>query len=141
MTDALRLDHELARKAAQSLGDKVEPELRTRMRSLPVMIQTSGLAATVAFLLSRARKQDSSDQYWRTAELILLDAATTAGIQVKEGEPNRSLKAVAGASPAQYVLAETRARQLAVWLSRLAQALAERPQRRDGQDGDEPDGA
>jgi len=135
MTDTMRLDQDLARKAAvELLRGKVDGELRTRMRSLPIMIQTSGLAATAAFLLSRAKIDGNNDPYWRTAELILVDAATTAGIQVVAGEPKKSLAAVANASPAQYVLAETRARLLAIWLSRLAQALAERPQ----PDGDEP---
>ena len=129
MTEAMRLDQDLARKAAQLLMQgKVDNELRTRMRSLPVMIQTNGLAATAAFLLSRAKADDSGDPYWRTAELILADAAAVAGIRVTANEPKQALKAVADASPAKYLLAETRARLLAIWLSRLAQALAERPQ-------------
>jgi CRISPR type III-B/RAMP module-associated protein Cmr5 len=122
----MRLDQELARKAAELLGDTVKPDLRTRMRSLPVMIQTSGLAATVAFLLSRAKGDDRDNPYWQTAELILSDAAATAGIPIMSGTPKSSLKTVAAASAAQYVLAETRAIQLAIWLSRLADALVER---------------
>lgn len=128
MSDLMRLDQELARKAAELLGDTVKPELRTRMRSLPVMIQTSGLAATVAFLLSRAKGDDPNNPYWKTAELILSDAAETAGIRITPGTPKASLnKVAADASPAQYILAETRAIQLAIWLSRLADALVERP--------------
>lgn len=126
MTDLMRLDQELARKAAQSLQDTVDPVLRSRMRSLPVMIQTSGLAATAAFLLSRAERKNADDAYWRTADLILTDAAGAAGIAVTPGRPEEALALVAGAIPAKYEVAEHRARQLAVWLSRLAQALAER---------------
>jgi CRISPR type III-B/RAMP module-associated protein Cmr5 len=135
VSDLMRLDQELARKAAELLGDTVKPDLRTRMRSLPVMIQTSGLAATVAFLLSRAKGDDRENPYWRTAELILSDAAATAGIQIAAGTPKSSLKTVADASPAQYVLAETRAIQLAIWLSRLADALVERPDSPDSPKG------
>ena len=126
MTDLMRLDQDLARKAAQSLPTKVDPELRTRMRGLPVMIQTSGLAATAAFLLSRAEAKNDKDAYWRTADLILTDAAEAAGITVPSKQPEKALAEVVKADPARYELAETRARLLAIWLSRLAQALAER---------------
>lgn len=126
MTDAIRLDQLLARKAAQLLDGKVDPELRTRMRALPVMVQTSGLAATVAFLLSRRKTKDGTDPYDRTARLILNDAAEAAGIAARSDNPEKLLAEVAAASQAQYLLAEARARLLAIWLARLAQALAER---------------
>jgi len=137
VSDLMRLDQELARKAAELLGDTVKPDLRARMRSLPVMIQTSGLAATVAFLLSRAKGDDRENRDWKTAELILSDAAATAGIQITAGMPKSSLKTVADATPAKYVLAETRAIQLAIWLSRLADALVERPASPDSPDSPE----
>jgi len=126
VTDAIRLDQLLARKAAQLLDGKVDPELRTRMRSLPVMIQTNGLAATVAFLLSRRKAKDGKDAYHRAARLILDDAVEAAGITVKSRDPERMLADLAEATPAKYMLAETRAQLLAIWLARLAQALAER---------------
>jgi hypothetical protein len=128
VTDAIRLDQALARKAAQLLDGGVDAELRTRMRALPIMVQTSGLAATAAFLLARRKTKDGTDPYGRTARLILNDAAEAAGIEPRSDDPERLLAQVAGASPAKYLLAESRARQLAIWLARLAQAFAERSQ-------------
>ncbi|MGQ0776556.1 MAG: type III-B CRISPR module-associated protein Cmr5 [Pseudonocardiales bacterium] len=117
-----RVDHGLARVAAAALRDRVvDPELRTRMRGLPVMLQTSGLAATCAFLLSKANDHDRQDAYWLTAKTLLDEAAKAVGI-TPNPDPNRTLDALSQADSQQYVVAETRAAMLALWLSRLAQA-------------------
>jgi CRISPR type III-B/RAMP module-associated protein Cmr5 len=125
VTGTERIDQQLAVKAARAFRDGVNKDLRTRMRALPVMIQTNGLAATAAFLLSRAGREDDSDPYWRTARLILNDAATVAAITHDPDQPKKTLVDVSAATGDRYVLAETRARLFAGWLSRLAQALAD----------------
>jgi len=120
---AERVDHGLARAAANALRNQVvNAELRTRMRGLPAMLQTSGLAATCAFLLAKAKNHDRTDAYWVAAKTLLDEAAQAAGIESDPTDPNRTLDAVSQATGSQYVLAETRAAMLALWLSRLAQA-------------------
>ncbi|MFN2495999.1 MAG: type III-B CRISPR module-associated protein Cmr5 [Pseudonocardiaceae bacterium] len=124
---ARRVDQDLARVAVDALrGRKVDDELRTRMRGLPALLQTSGLAATCAFLLSRAKERD--DAYWCTAKTLLDEAATAVGVDPAT-DPRATLDTLTGVTEQQYVLAETRAAMLALWLSRLAQAKAEAQQR------------
>lgn len=121
---AERVDHGLARAAANALRDQVvTDELRTRMRGLPAMLQTSGLAATCAFLLSKAKVHERTDAYWLTAKTLLDEAASAAGID-PHPDPHVTLDALSQATGLQYVLAETRAAMLALWLSRLTQAKA-----------------
>ncbi|MGH8922698.1 MAG: type III-B CRISPR module-associated protein Cmr5 [Actinomycetes bacterium] len=131
---AERVDHQLARAAADALrGQSMDPELRTRLRGLPAMLQTSGLAATCAFLLSRAKEQKEqkrSDPYWRTAKTLLDEAARAVGVTPATDDPRATLDKLTQVTAQQYVLAETRAAMLALWLSRLAQAQAE-AQKRD----------
>ncbi|MGH4020381.1 MAG: type III-B CRISPR module-associated protein Cmr5 [Pseudonocardiaceae bacterium] len=122
---AERVDHKLARAAADVLRDqKVDAELRTRMRGLPALLQTSGLAATCAFLLSRVKEHKPTDAYWRTAKTLLDEAARAIGVD-PDPDPRAALDKLTQVTGQQYVLAETRAAMLALWLSRLAQAKAE----------------
>lgn len=119
---AERVDHGLARAAAAALRNRVvDAELRTRLRGLPAMLQTSGLAATCAFLLSKAKVHESKDAYWLTAKTLLDEAASAVGIQ-PDRDPRSTLDTITRATARQYVIAETRAAMLALWLSRLAQA-------------------
>jgi CRISPR-associated protein Cmr5 len=120
---ASRLDQELAVLAAQALPPTVDKTLRSRMRSLSPMIQASGLAATCAFLLSRAKRQASADPYWRTAKALLDAAAAAANVRV-DSDPRMTLDNVVRATGHQYLMAEARAAALAGWLSRLAAARA-----------------
>lgn len=118
---AERIDQKLAVAAAEVLPAEVNKELRTRMRGLPVMIHTSGLAATCAFLLSRAAKPELADPYYATA-MAMLKAGADAAREPVDDDPNVTLTRLAAAPGHKYLLAETRARELALWLSRLAQA-------------------
>lgn len=131
-----RIDKMLAAKAADALPDEVGKELRTRMRALPTMIQTSGLAATCAFLLSRRKNNNEQDPYHRTAVEIMQVAAKAAGIE-PDRDPNVTLTRLSQASGHQYLVAETRASMLAMWLSRLAQARStpERGSEEEAADG------
>lgn len=127
MADLRRIDQTLASQAADVLRGRVDSTLRTRMRGLPMLIQTSGLTATAAFLLSRVSKDvkdPKDDPYWRAAKALLDDAAHTAGLRVDD-DPRATLTLLARATGERYVLAEARARLLSVWLARLADALYE----------------
>jgi CRISPR type III-B/RAMP module-associated protein Cmr5 len=118
-----RTDRDLAVVAAEALGDKVSDDLRTRMRALPVMISTNGLTAAAAFLLSRNEVEDDTNPYWRTARIVLTDAAAFIGLHL-DADPRQMLMALATADEDDYLAAEARALGLARWLSRLAQALS-----------------
>lgn len=115
-----RLDHRLAAKAAEVVPVEVSDELRTRLAGLPAMIMTSGLAATGAFLLSRAESRETSP-YYTTATALLDDAATLAKIPIG-ADTKATLDNIARTSGHQYLIAEARARMFASWLSRIANA-------------------
>ena len=73
-----RVDQGMAVAAARSLPDNVDKELRTRYRQLRVMLHTAGLAATYAYIASKAgdgvdeTTPDSADKLARAYR----DAAT-----------------------------------------------------------------
>jgi CRISPR-associated protein Cmr5 len=50
-----RVDQGMAAAAAQALPEEVDRELRTRYRQLRVMLHAAGLAATYAFIASKAK--------------------------------------------------------------------------------------
>ncbi|GDY29087.1 type III-B CRISPR module-associated protein Cmr5 [Gandjariella thermophila] len=120
-----RLDLELAAKAADALpADRIGKDLRTVLRSLPVMIRSHGLIASGAYLLSRA-DGDEGNRYRVAARAILADATASAGIRTRDGRGDALalLDALtASGSDQRYRLAEARARQFAIWLARLAEA-------------------
>lgn len=118
-----RLDQLLAVRAAEVLPAEVSPVLRTRMRGLPVLVHTSGLAATCAFLLSRSERPEMTDPYYHAAMAMLTTAAEAARLPVGK-DPHVLLDSLVRARGHQYLMGETRARELALWLSRLAQARA-----------------
>ena len=67
---ARRVDQAAAGIAFRILGETVRPELRIRMRQLPMRLRGSGLAATYAFVLSKADPQGDELEraYHRLAE-------------------------------------------------------------------------
>ncbi len=66
-----RIEQNLARTAADLLPDTITKELRTRYRALPVMLHSSGLAATYAFIAAKANGDDRlADAYDRVARGI-----------------------------------------------------------------------
>ncbi len=115
-----RLDQHLATAAAAALRDSgIGPsnaDLRSRMSSLPALLQSSGLAATCAFLLAKAGPPDVV-----AAKALLREAAETARLAVEQ-EPNALLVALAGVDEHLLAIAEQRAALLGMWLSRLANA-------------------
>lgn len=137
---AERVDHGLARVAANALWDQdIDPELRSRLRGLPALLQTSGLAPTCAFLLSKGKVPGPQNGYWLTAKTLLDEAVTAAGLG-KDPAPIRMLDTLSRATESQYLIAETRAAMLAIWLSRLAQAKAIAQGNNDQGNNDQGDG-
>jgi CRISPR-associated protein (Cas_Cmr5) len=126
-----RVDQDLAVRAAAALGDqKVDDELRSVLRSLPVMVRINGLAMTCAYLLSRSSAQD--DPYGRAATALLKDCADAVGI-VPDPRPVETLNAIAALDGQRYLIAERHGRLLAGWLSRLGDALHENTARAEPQ--------
>lgn len=111
-----RLDLHLARAAADALGPgTVDNGLRSRLASLPALIQTSGLAATCAFLLAKGEDRDR-----RAATALLTEAAGTLGLP--DAAPEAWLDRLSQVDEHRLAVAEQRAAMLALWLSRLAAA-------------------
>ncbi|MFV2194986.1 type III-B CRISPR module-associated protein Cmr5 [Nocardiopsis sp. LOL_012] len=124
---ARRVDQSMAGVAHRILGDHVTPELRTRMRQLPMRLRGSGLAATYAFVLSKAdaRGNELEKAYHRLAERVAAHVAdrgllTGAG---RRTDPQRFLAALADADVHDYARISVEVEALSVWLSRLAEAL------------------
>lgn len=120
-----RLDRQLAVSAARALPDEISKDYLSTLRALPVMLHTSGLAATCAYLLSRAGSNGSGGgdkaRYLNAVQAVLRDAAEFVGVPSLERPPLRLLDDLV-ANDATYRMAERRARQFAVWLARLAAA-------------------
>jgi len=133
-----RIDHELARLAAEVVPDTVDDDLHARFAGLPAMIMTSGLAATGAYLLARyasAKKASGTGTsaangntagpypYRVAAKALLEDAATFARIRIDQDNPNTTLDNIARERDShRLLLAEARARLFVVWLARIAAA-------------------
>ncbi len=131
---ALRIDQGMAAAAADALPADVDRELRTRYRQLRVMLHTAGLAATYAFIASKAKDADPAGQ--RRPDR-LATAYRTAGEAIRKRLAERSmfpggaeprdarevLTALGAMSQVEYARASTEAATLMGWLSRLADAL------------------
>lgn len=122
-----RLDQHLATAAAEALResglDPSNDQLRSRMSSLPALLQSSGLTATCAFLLAKAKREDLV-----AAKALLAEAAQVVGL-APELEPAELLEGLFGVAEHQLGVAEQRAALLAMWLSRLANARFKAAQR------------
>jgi CRISPR type III-B/RAMP module-associated protein Cmr5 len=131
----IRVDQGMAAAAAAALPDKVDKELRTRYRQLRVMLHTAGLAATYAFIASKAKDPDdsagSADQaklaaaYREAAEGIV---SRLAGQSLLAADPEQMsarhvLEELGRMDPVQYARASAEASAFVGWLSRLADAV------------------
>lgn len=119
-----RLDATLAKAAADALNASgigaADKELRSRMASLPPMLQVSGLPATCAFLLAKARTADTC-----AAAALLREAAEVLHLDPTR-PPVELLDAVVSIGDERLLaVAEQHAALLATWLSRLAVARYE----------------
>lgn len=126
---ARRVDQAAAGIALRVLGEKVTAELRTRMRPLPMRLRGSGLAATYAFVLSKADPQGGqlARAYHRLAEQVASHVASQGLLSGtgRQMTPLRFLHALGEADVHDYARVSVEVEVLAVWLSRLAEALCE----------------
>jgi len=131
----VRIDQGMAAAAAQALPGKVDKELRTRYRQLRVMLHTAGLAATYAFIASKAKDPDDSAE---PAERDKLAAAyrdagngilsRLSGLSLLSADPEQMsardvMRELGRMNPIQYARASAEASAFAGWLSRLADAV------------------
>ena len=126
---ARRVDQAAAGIAYRILGETVSPELRTRMRQLPMRLRGSGLAATYAFVLSKADSQGDELEraYHRLSERVAAhigDQGLLSGTG-RQMSPHQFLRALGEADVHDYARVSAEVEALSVWLSRLAEALCE----------------
>ncbi|MER7011666.1 type III-B CRISPR module-associated protein Cmr5 [Saccharopolyspora sp. NPDC000359] len=117
-----RLDQGLAVAAADVLPPQVDRELLTVLRSVPVLIHNNGLAMAATYLLSKAKQANADDRYWKVAHKLLEEAAAVIRLDLESGDPLRVLDALIKAPNENYVVAQRRAQELAVWMSRIGSA-------------------
>ncbi|MDA2812549.1 type III-B CRISPR module-associated protein Cmr5 [Nocardiopsis sp. RSe5-2] len=130
MSGAVRIDQELASIAYEILPERVTKEVRTRMRQLPSRLRGGGLAATYAFICARANdsKAELGQAYGLLADKIAQRLADQR-ILGKAGDTmtrQQCLRHLAEATPIEYARASAEIDALAIWLSRLSDALSDR---------------
>jgi CRISPR type III-B/RAMP module-associated protein Cmr5 len=131
---ARRIDQGMAAAAARALGadggrePEVSKELRTRFRQLRAMLHTAGLAATYAFIASKAGgtagngSRDPLAEAYRTVEESIRDHLAKEGMLPADAGVARVLLTLGEMNPVQYARASAEATALVGWLSRLADA-------------------
>ncbi|MDA2807781.1 type III-B CRISPR module-associated protein Cmr5 [Nocardiopsis suaedae] len=140
MSGAVRIDQELAATAYEILPQKVTKEVRTRMRQLPSRLRGGGLAATYAFICARAN--DSKDKLQQAYGLLadkIAQRLADRRILGKAGDTmtrQECLRHLAGATPIEYARASAEIDALAIWLSRLSDALWDRSDEGTGEGSD-----
>jgi CRISPR/Cas system CMR-associated protein Cmr5 small subunit len=125
-----RVDQGMAAAAARALEPvTVNKELRTRYRQLRVMLHSAGLAATYAFIASKAGGGDGESAglagaYRAAATGIRTQLADTGLLPDAENMTVRDVMRELGAmDPVRYARASAEAAAFAGWLSRLADAV------------------
>ncbi len=128
-----RIDQGMAVAAARVLPDKVDKELRTRYRQLRAMLHRAGLAATYAFIASKAGggddggpgETDKLSGAYRNAALAIRQQLSDRGLLAGDAR-NMSvqdvLKELGEMDPVRYARASAEASAFVGWLSRLADA-------------------
>lgn len=124
-----RIDQEMAVAAVIALPEKVGPELRTRYRQLQVMLHSAGLAASYAYIASKARDPDTSGlgaAYLAVAEGI---RKRLAAKKLLKGDPDdlstpQVMRQLGELSAVDYARASAETAALVAWLSRLADAVS-----------------
>jgi CRISPR/Cas system CMR-associated protein Cmr5 small subunit len=129
-----RVDQGMAAAAARSLPDNVDKELRTRYRQLRVMLHTAGLAATYAFIASKAggaggeTTTDDPDKLaraYRDAAAGIRARLADLGVFSRDVRPmgvRDFMTELGGMDSVRYARASAEASAFVGWLSRLADA-------------------
>jgi CRISPR/Cas system CMR-associated protein Cmr5 small subunit len=132
---ARRIDQGMAAAAAEALPPEVGSELRTRYRQLRVMLHAAGLAATYAFIVSKAKdtdplagpgQQDKLAAAYQTAGEAIRKRLLTRKMFPGGAEPanvREVLMALGRMNQVEYARASAEAAALVGWLSRLADAV------------------
>jgi hypothetical protein len=119
-----RIDQGAALAAAGALPDPVSKELRTRCRTLRVMLHGSGLAATYAFVAAKSAGTDDLSQAYGKVATMLRQRLVERGVLGAGVVGHRAVLAALGELPvAEYARASAEATALMSWLARLADAL------------------
>ena len=138
-----RVDQGMAAAAARALPDEVDRELRTRYRQLRAMLHTAGLAATYAFIASKARDADEDGTGNGQGKLATAYRDAAAGIRARLSDLSLSpgdvrqmsvrdfMAELGGMDPVQYARAGAEASAFVGWLSRLADAAWQERDERD----------
>jgi CRISPR/Cas system CMR-associated protein Cmr5 small subunit len=129
-----RVDQGMAAAAARFLPDNVDKELRTRYRQLRVMLHTAGLAATYAFIASKAGDADGETapdgpdklaRAYRDAAAGIRARLAGLGVFSRDAGPmgvRDFMTELGGMDPVRYAMASAEASAFVGWLSRLADA-------------------
>lgn len=121
-----RVDQGMAVAAARVVPQEVGRELRTRYRQLRVMLHTAGLAATYAFITSKARDADEDALAGAYQEVAVAIRDRLAGLGVLDRgttSPRDVLARLGELSSPDYARASAEVSAFAGWLSRLGDAL------------------
>jgi CRISPR type III-B/RAMP module-associated protein Cmr5 len=125
-----RIDQTMARAAADLLPPVVSKELRTRYRTLTVMVRTAGLAATYAYVASKANDTgDLAAAYRRVGDGIRAHLERRGLIPATVSDHRAMLEHLGDMDLHDYTRASTEIAELTRWLSRLADALYQREER------------
>jgi len=135
-----RIDQGMAVAAVNALPRQVTGDLRTRYRQLRVMLHSAGLAASYAYIASKAGDRDAPGlpgAYGKVAHALkerLVDLRLLTGQADDLGTPE-VMRQLGGMDPVTYARASAEAAALVSWLSRLASAVAAEnglPEENDG---------
>lgn len=124
-----RIDQKMAVAAADALPEQVTGDLRTRYRQLRIMLHSAGLAASYAYIASKAGDPEAPGlpgAYGKVAYALrkrLVELRLLTGQADDLGTPE-VMRQLGGMDPVIYARASAEAAALVSWLSRLANAVA-----------------
>ena len=118
----------MAVAASLALPPKVDGELRTRYRQLRVMLHTAGLAATYAYIASKAKDADGGKdklaKAYQEARSGIQVCLKASGLLEDDKASTRDVLARLGRMrPVEYARASAEVAAFMSWLSRLADAV------------------
>jgi len=124
---ARRVDQGKAAAASRALPPEINGELRTRYRQLRVMLHTAGLAATYAYIASKAKDagggQDKlAKAYEQTRAGIHLCLKEAGLLEDGEAAARDVLARLGRMRTVEYARASAEVAAFISWLSRLADA-------------------
>jgi CRISPR/Cas system CMR-associated protein Cmr5 small subunit len=129
-----RIDQTMAAAAAALLPATVSDDLRTRYRTLRVMVHSAGLAATYAYVASKANGDGDLATAYRDVARGIREHLARRGLLASHVRGDRAtLAALAEMDLERYARAAAEVAALTGWMSRLADAVHQRA--KDGGEG------